>query len=180
MPRLSQRAEFWSTKSVPLSGGTRRGRRGCFQTPGEPISRDQILTITESIGEDLAWDCQRHDALVVHPIIGCNTFQIRDSRRRCIVRNRKGFDGDWLEILEQDHHSLGPKREISGPLCSLCRSLPRGHPPNQELSRLLEKPQRQVTHKAKRHGSGSIVVLLSTLNPLLILRGIGKGRFVDA
>jgi hypothetical protein len=45
--RSSQRAAFWSTNTVPLSAGTRRGRRGFFQIAGEPISRDQTLIITQ-------------------------------------------------------------------------------------------------------------------------------------
>ena len=30
--------------------------------------------VSQFLGEILAWDCQRHDALFVHPAIGGNTF----------------------------------------------------------------------------------------------------------
>jgi hypothetical protein len=90
------------------------------------------LQIAQAMGENLAWDCQRHDTSVVYPVVGANAFQTRDNCRRGIVRNRKGLDGGWLEILKEAHRWLAPKREtgayyiVSAGAC-LGRSLPEEH-----------------------------------------------------
>ena len=144
VPSLSQRAAFWSTKTVPLSAGTRRGRRGSRQSPGEAISRDKTFIHSQVYEREFTWDCQRHDALGLHPAVGGNAFQVGDHRRRGIGRDRKGFDGGWVEILKEAHRRRwSPSEQPSAPLYMLRKSLPRE--PDRSLPRESDRSLTQGT-----------------------------------